>query len=202
MEEQGRGLHPDVVLLQYCLNDLTLGSSVLMPVDEDTSRLIQGPVQTDLPNVLLRSRLATWVAINYGFLHATSNGGRAPGPEEGYQQSLTCLTRLKEVVEEEGAELIVVLFPPFFTDAPSSTDVMLFRYDYAWAEAAAARLTQEAHLASIRLRGPLAARGRLEEMRNDPRDPWHPSSQTQLVIGDILARDLIGWLKAKQGGGM
>ena len=190
--EHGAAADADIVLLQYCLNDLTLGSAAVMPLGGGRSRLFAGETYLDLPNLLFRSRLATWAALRYGIYEAGRVGIHSRA--RGFEESGRCLLGLKTAVEAQGAILRVAAFPPLFSDEASPKDKAIFHLGYDWGREVSRDLFDRMGLPALDLAMPLEAHGGLRQFRHQPDDPWHPDTRGQEILGDALADWLVQWM--------
>lgn len=188
MEARAQAADVDLVLLQLCLNDFEVSAAVL-PLGDGQVRLHAGSTY-ELPAWVLRSRLALWAAMRWGWGLVGEGQRRSTEPID------SCLDHLVDLSKEEGFIVATAVFPAFVSD-PSSMDVVVEgrRATAGAAEDHALALMELRGVPAWNLRAWLQARGPLENQRNAPHDVWHPDTPAQHAIGRSLAPVLADLLR-------
>ncbi len=188
LEEGGLAFDPELVVLQFCLNDYAVSATIL-PLPDGRVRFHAQSVH-EFPGWVLRSRLLTMTLLRLG----AANVGRTPERRIQSDPAEHCIARMAELGREHGFELWVALFPYLHSDLdhPEATVPMDARDVGAReVEARIRGFLDEQGIAYTDLRPVLEDQGPIQAQRNQPRDPWHPDDGAQAVIGGALAADLL-----------
>jgi lysophospholipase L1-like esterase len=201
LEERGLAIQPDLVLVQFCLNDY-LVTSTIVPVGSDGARIYAGERVTELPRWMLRSHLATWTVVRWGLL-ARAEDPEAHAPEALSLQARHCFAEIQRRSQGVGAQVVGAIFPAFIEDQPLTERDRLeaerILGGHREGEARIQRDLDELGIPAVPLRPFFASQGPLESFRDQPHDIWHPDMDGQAIIGATLARELLPRVEPDRG---
>lgn len=192
LSEMGLALKPDLVLVQFCLNDYLVASTVI-PLDDGRVRVHAGEMVSDLPRWVLTSRLLTYGIVSMGVFASRLDMSR-PSEELLLVHSWRCFATMKVLLEAQGARLATAVFPAFITDEPKtkldalSTGGVIGGHKEG--ESRAKMFMKKLKVSFIDLRQAFNGLGPLEGYRESSNDVWHPNDHAQHIIGEALASAL------------
>lgn len=187
LEERGLQVNPDLVLLQYCPNDLAVTATVI-PTNEDRVRFYVGWEYTEFPKWILRSRALTYIMLKNLQFNRTESKMRASQTPVS-----ACLKQFKKLSESEGFSLHVAAFPVFVDDLESPEAVVEMQegeYTAQQAESRGRELLTELDIPFTEIRDLFEGHS-LVARRNHPTDLWHPDRKGQTLIGNKLGPILV-----------
>ena len=118
LEERGLQIKPDMVLLQYCPNDLAVTATVI-PISEHFVRFYVGWEYTEISQMdFAFSGINLLDAQNLQFQRSENKMRASQTPVSA------CLSQLKSLSETEGFDLHVAAFPVFVDDLASEETVV------------------------------------------------------------------------------
>ena len=183
-KEKSAHIKADALVLQFCPNDLAVTATVV-PLSDGRARIYVGWEYTEVPAWVLRSRLATYIALRF----VQRNGGKDI-LRSSSSPVLQCLQQFKEMTAKRGMDFQVILFPPFVDDYEDRTPLVSIKEGDLSAEdveAQSRKVLQEAGIEFLEVRDIFKNReASLVEHRDHPTDMWHPNSRAQNFIGEDL----------------
>ena len=175
----------DILLLQFCPNDLATTATII-PLSNNRVRFFIGFEYVEFPKWVLSSRIATWIAIQTLNRQTAENGNRS-----SIEPIAQCLQEFKELSEDMGVEMRIVLFPSFYDDIEDPTPVFSIKdtmYNTQMAEETSRRFLEESKIPFIEIRSIFEQDNlSLEAHRNSSNDIWHPNNEGQIRIGNALS---------------
>jgi hypothetical protein len=189
LEEAGLAFEPELVVLQFCLNDYAVSATIL-PLPDGRVRFHAQQVH-EFPGWVLRSRLLTMTLLRLG----AAGVGRSPDRRIQADPAEHCIARMAQLGRDRGFELWVALFPYLHSDPDGiGATVPMDARDQpaAQVEARIRGFLDQQGIRYTDLRPVLEAHGPIQDQRNQARDPWHPDNRAQARIGAALAEDLLG----------
>lgn len=192
-KEKASHIDADALLLQFCPNDLAVTATVL-PLPENKARVYIGWEYAEFPAWILRSRLATYIALRF-----VQRQGGEKGVRSSSAPIIKCLEQFKEITAERNMKFQVALFPPFVDDYEDLSPLVFMREGQLSAEKAeemSRKVLNEAGIEFFEVRDSFQKRGvSLVEHRNHPNDVWHPNNDAQDFIGKDIGKYLVEKLK-------
>ena len=204
LNEAGLALKPDLVLVQFCLNDYLVASTVV-PLDDGRIRVHAGETVTDLPRWVLSSRLLTYGVVTLGVFSSYINPHIAP-EEQHLTNSWRCFASMKLQLEAQGGRLATAIFPAFITGEAKTELEKLATGGviggHKEGEARVKMFMEELNVSHVELRKAFEGLGPLEGYREADNDIWHPNRHGQHIIGEALGKALAPIVRGeqKQGG--
>jgi len=204
LNEQGLALKPDLVLVQFCLNDYLVASTVV-PLDDGRIRVHAGETVTDLPRWVLSSRLLTYGVVSLGFMSSYAHHDVAP-EERHLTNSWRCFASMKLQLEAQGGRLATAIFPAFITGEAKTPQEKLATGGviggHKEGEARVKMFMEKLKVSHVELRKAFEGLGPLEGYREAKNDIWHPNRHGQHIIGEALSKALAPVVRGelKRGG--
>ena len=187
LEEKGLQINPDMVLLQFCPNDLAVTATVI-PVSDQEVRFYVGWEYTEFPKWILRSRALTYLMLkNLQFKRSETQTRASQTPVSA------CLSQFKSLSETEGFDLHVAAFPVFVDNLESTENVVEMQegaFTASQAEARGRALLDELKIPYTEVRKLFEGHS-LVARRNHITDLWHPDRKGQRIIGSQLGPILV-----------
>ncbi len=183
LEERGLKLEPDLVLVQFCINDFMVAANVL-PTGDDRVRVMVGASAWEYPGWVLRSHLLTW-----GLTRLREADVQRMRRMDKTAVVRSCLARMQRLTRSRGARLMVAVFPALvdgdarLTSSPKDS--------YFSLERRIKGLLVGLGIPHLELRGSFAGRPSLQTYRVHERDVWHPNVPGQKIIGEALAAEIL-----------
>ncbi len=181
----------DLVLLQFCPNDLASTATVIA-LPENKVRFYIGWEYIEFSRWILSSRVMMWVAVNTLNRRQLTTQYRASSRPVEH-----CLLELQNLVEESGALFRVASFPVFvdnFDNQDAVLQLEAIKYNAQSVEKISTDLFINNNISFKGIRTIFDENSlSLEQNRNQPNDLWHPNNQTQEIIG----KDLGQWLASE-----
>ena len=187
LEERGLQIKPDMVLLQYCPNDLAVTATVV-PISKSSVRFYVGWEYTEFPKWILRSRALTYIMLKNLQFQRSENKMRASQTPVS-----ACLSQFKALSESEGFDLHVAAFPVFVDNLQSEEIVVEMQegeFSASAAEAKGRELLTELQIPFTEIRDLFDGHS-LVARRNHSTDLWHPDRKGQSLIGSQLGPILV-----------
>lgn len=187
LEERGLQIKPDMVLLQYCPNDLAVTATVV-PVSQNSVRFYIGWEYTEFPKWILHSRALTYMMLkNLQFERSEKRMRASQSPIS------ECFSQFKNLSESEGFDFHVAAFPVFVDQFDSDEMVVEMQegsFSAKEAEARGRELLTELQIPFTEIRDLFEGHS-LIARRNHPTDLWHPDQKGQRIIGSQLGPILV-----------
>ena len=186
LEERGWAIDPDLVLLQFCVNDFTVTATIIPLADGRGVTYFVGDQGHELPPWLLSSRLLTWLTVRYHLSGAT----KIDRIRENEKYVDRCLKLFVQQTAARKVPLTVAIFPALISGEGTPEDRRVagpFRHWEKLAQTLAARHGAD----TVTLREAMEKSGPLHKLRgHEPRDMWHPNVKGNMLAGAHIARHL------------
>ena len=176
LKERGWQIDPDLVLLQFCVNDFTVTATVI-PLADGRLRYYVGEEAHDLPAWLVRSRLLTHLVVRLGLL----SGGRVERGPLNERYVRRCVKLLAQETAARQVPLSALLFPVLVSGQGTAQDQRMLG-DHRASERLAAAIFRQAGVDAIDLRPAMERPGPLHALRQFAADPWHPNLAAQKLV--------------------
>lgn len=192
-KEKASHIEADALVLQFCPNDIAVTATVI-PLPDGKARVYVGWEYAEFPAWVLKSRLATYIALRFVQRQGGKSSVRTSSlPVRG------CLEQFKEITAERNMKFQVILYPPFVDDYEDDSPLVSMRegdLSAKEAEDMSRKLLQEAGVEFFEVRSSFEKRdASLVQNRNVPNDMWHPNSKAQDFIGEDVGKYLAEKLK-------
>ena len=177
LQEKGWRSNPDLVLLQFCVNDFYRTSSIL-PLPGGRVRFHVGDNSREVPAWILHSHLLTWLTLSLGL------GDEGPRGRDGAASAERCLARMKQEAAARKTPFAVLLFPVLRstgTGKPTSAEATFLAH-----ERKAGEICRSLGINCFRLRPGLERAVSLTTIRQMPNDLWHLSIRGQQIAGQLV----------------
>jgi hypothetical protein len=186
LEERGLSVKPDMVLVQYCPNDLAVTATVV-PAGTDKVRFYVGWEYTEFPKWILSSRALTYLMLkNLQFQKSESRMRASQSP------MLSCFEQIQRLSKEHDFDLHVAAFPVFvdsFDPNQIVVEMQEGRYNSEEVEERSRNIFSDLGLSTTEIRTVFEGHS-LVARRNHPTDLWHPDDKGQGIIGEKLGEVL------------
>ena len=184
LKERGWAIDPDLVLLQFCVNDFTVTATII-PRADGRVRYFVGSQGHDLPTWALRSHLLTWLVVRYQL----SRAAKIDRIRHNEKYVDRCLRLFSRRTAERKVPLSLVIFPALVSGEGTARDRRVVGPFRHW-EKLARQMALRHDIDTLYLRHELELAGPLERLRFFPNDPWHPNEKGNLVAGKRIAEHL------------
>ena len=186
LQERGWAVKPDLVLLQFCVNDFTVTATVV-PGEDGAVQYFVGDEGHELPSWLLRSRLLTYLVIRF-HLKGAQKIDRIRQNEKYVGR---CMGLFAKETAARGVPLTLAIFPALISGEGTPADRRTAGPYRHW-EDLAYTLARRHGVDAFPLRLPLeSAAGDLRKLRAFPVDPWHPNMKGNMLAGEAIAKHLV-----------
>ncbi len=187
LDEIGGALDPDLVLVQFCLNDFMVASTVL-PTADGGIVLRTGRGDVEVPRWGRHSHL---LLLALAAVQERSVARDDSSLQASLDKVERCVDGFVQATTEQGAELLFVVFPALGTEAflaePGQINPVPIFPSLLAAEGQIQEITAARGVWTVPLREDFEGLGPLQDYRSRPLDPWHPSKEGEQLIGAMIA---------------
>ena len=186
LKERGWAIDPDLVLLQFCVNDFTVTATIIPRADGRGVTYFVGDQGHDLPSWLLTSRLLTWLMVRYHLSGATKTDRIRHN--ETYVER--CFKRFAQETAARKVPMTVAIFPALISGEGTAQDRRVAGPFRHWEKLAQTFATRHG-IDSVYLRKAMEKSGPLHKLRGSTAaDMWHPNVKGNMLAGDGIAKHL------------
>ncbi len=185
LTERGWAIDPDLVLLQFCVNDFTVTASVI-PTGDGRVQYFVGDQGHELPGWLLTSRLLTYLVVRYKLAGAN----KIDRIRQNEKYVGRCLGLFARQAADREVPLTMAIFPALVSGKGTPQDRRTAGPFRHW-EKLARDLAARHGIDTVYLRPAMEQAGPLHLLRgHDPRDLWHPNVKGNMLAGERIAEHL------------
>ncbi len=185
LQERGWAVKPDLVLLQFCVNDFTVTATVV-PGEGGAVQYFVGDEGHELPSWLLRSRLLTYLVVRF-HLRGAKKIDRIRQNEKYVNR---CMGLFARETAAKNVPMTLAIFPALISGEGTEADRRTAGPFRHW-EGLAHTLAKRHGVDVVTLRAPMEKAGDLRKLRAFSVDLWHPNIKGNMLAGEAIAKHLI-----------